>query len=49
VIGTLAVALSVKPTLEQAVALASQNAAIAVEKLGTASVTAEELSARWTN
>jgi rfaE bifunctional protein kinase chain/domain len=49
VIGTLAVALAVKATWEEAVALASQSAAIAVEKLGTASVTAEELSARWTN
>jgi D-glycero-beta-D-manno-heptose-7-phosphate kinase len=49
VIGTLAVALAVNATLEEAVVLASQSAAIAVEKLGTASVTAEELSARWTN
>jgi D-beta-D-heptose 7-phosphate kinase/D-beta-D-heptose 1-phosphate adenosyltransferase len=43
VISTLAVALAVKATLEQAVALASQSAAIAVAKLGTATVSKEEL------
>jgi D-beta-D-heptose 7-phosphate kinase/D-beta-D-heptose 1-phosphate adenosyltransferase len=43
VIGTLAIAMAVKATLEQAVALASQSAAIAVAKLGTATVTLDEL------
>jgi rfaE bifunctional protein kinase chain/domain len=43
VIGTLAVAMAVKATLEQAVALASQSAAIAVAKLGIATVSKQEL------
>jgi rfaE bifunctional protein kinase chain/domain len=46
VIGTLAVALAVKATLEQAVSLASQSAAIAVAKLGTATVSMDELKTR---
>jgi rfaE bifunctional protein kinase chain/domain len=46
VIATLAISLAAKATLEQAVVLASQSAAIAVQKLGTATVTPAELIAR---
>jgi rfaE bifunctional protein kinase chain/domain len=46
VISTLAVALAARTTLEQSLRLASHSAAIVVEKLGTATVTAQELLAR---
>jgi D-beta-D-heptose 7-phosphate kinase/D-beta-D-heptose 1-phosphate adenosyltransferase len=44
VIGTLALALAANATLEQAVWLAAQSAAIVVGKLGTSTITLEELT-----
>ena len=43
VISTLAVALATHATLEQGIAMASHAAGVVVERLGTATVTAEDL------
>jgi rfaE bifunctional protein kinase chain/domain len=47
VISTLAMALASSAPLEHAVALACESAAVVLEKLGTATVTADELKSRW--